>query len=370
MRRRGAGELRAALRAARSAYRLRHPPSRASSRTLAAAHQHRAPGGRGGALARGGPSASRPSRTLSPDPLSGGAGHRPPLRAPEPGDVAAIEAAARPRATRRSGRRPSARAAAPDARLRRAPRPRRRARAHRPVGRDAGRRRPRDGARRGGRRRLDLLRRPGRGLARASGLRARAAGRRGLDFGCSSGRVVRVLAAALSGDRVARLRPDPRRDRVGAGHLPGISSSAAPSTRRCRTRTAQFDFAFAISIWSHFAEGAALDWLREMRRVIRPGGRLVVTTHGEQTIVHTASEGVRSAEQLDEVRRALARRRLLVRRRVRRGGRPRRREPRLGHGVPHARVAAGQAHAGVAHRSSSAPAGSRRTRTCTCSSAC
>jgi len=69
----------------------------------------------------------------------------------------------------------------------------------------------------------------------------------------------------------------------------------------------QFDAAFAISIWSHFAEESALGWFREMRRVIRPGGRLVVTTHGEQTIVHTANEGVRSAEQLDDVRRALAR---------------------------------------------------------------
>ena len=73
---------------------------------------------------------------------------------------------------------------------------------------------------------------------------------------------------------------------------------------------------FAISIWSHFAEDAALDWLTEMHRIIRPGGRLLITTHGEQTITHTPRRAALPG-QLADVRDALCPARLLVRRRVR-----------------------------------------------------
>jgi SAM-dependent methyltransferase len=40
------------------------------------------------------------------------------------------------------------------------------------------------------------------------------------------------------------------------------------------------DAAFAISIWSHFSPPAASRWLDEMHRVVRPGGHLLMTTHG------------------------------------------------------------------------------------------
>ncbi len=85
------------------------------------------------------------------------------------------------------------------------------------------------------------------------------------------------------------------------------ASSAARSARRSPIRTEHFDAVFAISIWSHFAEQAALDWFAEMRRVIRPGGRLLVTTHGEQSIVHAGRDGSRGPEQLADIRESLTR---------------------------------------------------------------
>ena len=122
-------------------------------------------------------------------------------------------------------------------------------------------------------------------------------GQTGLDFGCSSGRVVRVLAAAYPEldwhgcdpipDAIEWARAQPR---------PAIAlRAAARRPRRSRTPTRRFDFVFAISIWSHFAEGAALAWLREMRRMISArAGASLLTTHGDQTIAHTHREGVRS----------------------------------------------------------------------------
>jgi SAM-dependent methyltransferase len=132
-----------------------------------------------------------------------------------------------------------------------------------------------------------------------------APGRVGLDFGCSSGRVVRILAAALP--ELDWHGCDPISDAIEWAHvhLPAIAFERSPEYPPLPYEDGQFDFAFAISIWSHFSEGAALDWLREMRRIVKPGGRLLITTHGGQTIAHTHREGVRSVEQLGEVRDSL-----------------------------------------------------------------
>ena len=139
---------------------------------------------------------------------------------------------------------------------------------------------------------------------RMSGLEL-GSGQKGLDFGCSSGRVVRVLAAAYPELEWHGCDPIPEAIDWASEHLQGISFEQSPEYPPLPYDEGIFDFAFAISIWSHFAQGAALDWLREMRRVIRPGGRLLITTHGEQTVAHTHREGVRSLEQLEEVRAAM-----------------------------------------------------------------
>jgi SAM-dependent methyltransferase len=132
-----------------------------------------------------------------------------------------------------------------------------------------------------------------------------AAGQAGLDFGCSSGRVVRVLAAAYPDIEWHGCDPIPDAIEWARANLPGIDFALSPEYPPLPYEDEQFDFAFAISIWSHFSEAAALDWLREMRRVVKPGGRLLITTHGGQTIAHTHREGVRSAEQLGQVRDSL-----------------------------------------------------------------
>jgi SAM-dependent methyltransferase len=139
----------------------------------------------------------------------------------------------------------------------------------------------------------------------ATGMRLGEA-ERALDFGCSSGRVVRVLAAAYPDVDWHGCDPIPDAIEWASANLPGIAFRLSPDRPPLPYDDEAFDAVFAISIWSHFAEQAALDWFAEMRRVLRPGGRLVVTTHGEQTIVHTARERVRSEEQLAEVRAALA----------------------------------------------------------------
>ena len=173
-------------------------------------------------------------------------------------------------------------------------------------------------------------------------------GQVGLDFGCSSGRIVRVLAAAHPELEWHGCDPNPGAVGWARAHLPGIRFEHSPEAPRLPYGDETFDFVYAISIWSHFAEAAALDWLDEMRRVLRPRGRLLLTTHGEHSLAHTHRVGQRSPEQLAAIRQRARRARLLVHARVRGDRRPRDRQPGLGHRVPHRRVAAGQGHPQVA----------------------
>jgi SAM-dependent methyltransferase len=129
---------------------------------------------------------------------------------------------------------------------------------------------------------------------------------RGLDFGSSSGRVVRVLAAAWPAASWEGC--DPNADAVAWGreHLPGIGFFQSPQAPPLPRADGVYELVFAISIWSHFAAEPALEWLAEMRRVLTPGGLFVLTTHGANSVAHAASR--RPLWQLDDVMRTLHRR--------------------------------------------------------------
>jgi SAM-dependent methyltransferase len=145
----------------------------------------------------------------------------------------------------------------------------------------------------------DALREAGLDLAAAHG---------GLDFGCSSGRIVRVLAAAYPGIEWHGADPIPEAIQWARENLPDVAFELGPERPPLAYGEGQFDFAFAISIWSHFAEPAAVAWLEEMRRIIRPGGLLVLTTAGYWTLAHDFELGLRESEQLSEAADALYRR--------------------------------------------------------------
>jgi SAM-dependent methyltransferase len=306
MRRRGAAELRAGLRALRSVYRLRHSVA-GQVRTLPvrlslarqAVDEEREPAAD--------QSAQRASRTLSPDPLTAAPVTDLLYARLTDDDVAAVEERLTP------GERALWETAAPHDKRRLALAFAAHHRHEPALERtglsaampDPGVHAMASGAAAAGGSTYyaDLV---DDSLA-ATGLRLSDGGR-ALDFGCSSGRVVRVLAAAYPDVEWHGCDPIPDAVEWASANLPEIEFALSPERPPLSYDGQSFDAVFAISIWSHFAEGAALDWFAEMRRIIRPGGRLLVTTHGEQTIVHTAREGLRSPGQLAEVREALAER--------------------------------------------------------------
>lgn len=101
-----------------------------------------------------------------------------------------------------------------------------------------------------------------------------------LDFGCGCGRVIRYFSnltgAAIHGSdynerlvewcsvnlKFATFRPNQLE--------PPLSYDAAT-----------FDFVYSLSVFTHWGENLQLAWMKEMRRIIRPGGYLLMTIHGE-----------------------------------------------------------------------------------------
>lgn len=113
-------------------------------------------------------------------------------------------------------------------------------------------------------------------------------GARVLDYGCSSGRVVRMLAARLPQTAFEGCDVNEPAIDWATSALPGITFRHQPLRPPLPYEDGRFDAAYAISIWSHYAAEPGLVWLDEMHRVIRPGGALLMTTHGEEAVAARA----------------------------------------------------------------------------------
>jgi SAM-dependent methyltransferase len=131
--------------------------------------------------------------------------------------------------------------------------------------------------------------------------------RSGLDFGCSSGRVVRVLAAAYPALAWHGCDPNAPAIAWAAQNVPGIDFFVSGNAPPLQLQDESLDLAYAISIWSHFAPELGLRWFEEMWRVLRPGGYLLCTTHGLTSMSHYATLGLRTPEQTQEISDAIYR---------------------------------------------------------------
>jgi SAM-dependent methyltransferase len=122
-----------------------------------------------------------------------------------------------------------------------------------------------------------------------------------LDFGCGCGRVVRHWSGLPGEVHGSDLNPAlvewcRRHLRFARFERNGLAPPLP-------YREGSFDLVYALSVFTHLPEALQLPWMGEVRRVLRPGGFLAITTHGARY----------AAELAPREREAFAAGRLVVR---------------------------------------------------------
>ena len=103
-----------------------------------------------------------------------------------------------------------------------------------------------------------------------------------LDFGCGCGRTlvhIRPLApkAQFTGTDI-----DAKAIKWCREHIDFALFSLSKPKPPIEYATESFDFIYAISVFTHLDENYQFRWLEELRRIIKPGGILLVTLHGSK----------------------------------------------------------------------------------------
>ena len=102
-----------------------------------------------------------------------------------------------------------------------------------------------------------------------------------LDFGCGCGRVTRRWVD-LTGTAVHGSDPNERAVAWCRRNLPFARFEANRLAPPLAYGDGSFDLVYALSVFTHLPEELQLAWADELRRVLRPGGFLLLTTHGER----------------------------------------------------------------------------------------
>lgn len=123
-------------------------------------------------------------------------------------------------------------------------------------------------------------------------------GLRVFDFGCSSGRHLRALAAWRPDLDYCGCDPNHEAVAWARENLPIGRFFPSETTPPVDLEDQSVDLALAVSIWSHYSASAAETWLEEMRRVIVPGGLLLMTTHGWDALGGGVSRDMISRESV------------------------------------------------------------------------
>ena len=111
-----------------------------------------------------------------------------------------------------------------------------------------------------------------------------------LEFGCGSARALRHFRN-IEGLRLAGTDANLTAIEWDRKNLPGIEFSHNELQPPLSYNDGSFDLIYAISVFTHIPVVWQRAWLDELHRVLRPGGYLVCTTHGENFIDSLSDEG-------------------------------------------------------------------------------
>jgi SAM-dependent methyltransferase len=113
-----------------------------------------------------------------------------------------------------------------------------------------------------------------------------------LDFGAGCGRVVRHWR----GQQAQVFGTDYNAESVKwcAANLPAANFALNRLWPPLNYEDEKFDLVYALSVFTHLSEDLQFAWLAELRRIIRPGGLLLITLHGRYYLDEALNEAQRA----------------------------------------------------------------------------
>jgi SAM-dependent methyltransferase len=116
---------------------------------------------------------------------------------------------------------------------------------------------------------------------------ASLADKRVLDFGCGCGRILRWLARRYPTTRFSGADVDGTAIEWCIRNLPGSVFVKSGPEPPLPFESDYFDVVYCFSVFTHLDELMQDIWLAEIRRIVKPGGIVILTVHG-----HNAVEGL------------------------------------------------------------------------------
>lgn len=103
-----------------------------------------------------------------------------------------------------------------------------------------------------------------------------------LEWGCGPARVLRHLAGFLPGTP-ALTGSDYNPETIAwcRAHIPGIRFEKNELAPPLPFADASFDAVYVLSVFTHLSEAMHFAWRDELKRVLKPGGLLIATAHGD-----------------------------------------------------------------------------------------
>ncbi len=105
-----------------------------------------------------------------------------------------------------------------------------------------------------------------------------------LDWGCGPGRVIRHLPTIIGND-CSFFGSDYNPEYVTwcAKNIPNVTFKKNELNPPLLFNTGEMDLVYGLSIFTHLSEHSHYEWIDELLRVLKPGGVLFITTHGDIT---------------------------------------------------------------------------------------
>ena len=108
-----------------------------------------------------------------------------------------------------------------------------------------------------------------------------------LDFGCGCGRFMIPMSCLMDPKKLSGTDIDPEAIAWLKGNYSCFKdvdvNGHAPPTKY---PSGSFDFIYSVSIFTHLPEDMQRAWLKELSRIMKPGGHGIFTTHGASHFIH------------------------------------------------------------------------------------